>query len=179
MFLSHYQFPVITRPTRFCPTTSTLIDNIFVNNQIDNSYASIIISDISDHLPIFLTFYSKLSSSRSKSFIKSCRDINNNVNLNKFNERLVHYGWHLALNSLDVNIAYDNFISVFSSIYNECFPIIHKKIKTLNYSKPWITPAIIKATKRKNHLYKNWQLIKSDYALEKYKNYRNKINWTH
>jgi len=41
--------------------------------------------------------------------------------------------------------------------------------------KPWITQAIIKSTKWKNYLYKNWLLKKNNVALEKYKNYKNKL----
>ena len=57
---SHLQYPVITRPTRFCSTTSTLIDNIFVDNSCGDHHAGIFISDISDHLPIFYISSNKL-----------------------------------------------------------------------------------------------------------------------
>ena len=33
----HYCFPVITRPTRYCSSTSTLSDNIFTNGPVNNS----------------------------------------------------------------------------------------------------------------------------------------------
>jgi hypothetical protein len=66
-------------------------------------------------------------------------------------------------------------MSDFTIMYNECFPIIYKKLKCISYSKPWITPAIIKSTKRKNYLYEKWLFNKSDYYQEKYKSYKNKL----
>jgi len=122
----HYQFPVITRPTHFCPTTSTLIDNVFVNNLNIDSYAVIIISDLSDHLPLYIS-ENKLSSNTCKNIVKSYKDINNIANLTTFHESLANVNWYLNQTSWDANVAYDNFILYFTASYNECFPIIHKK----------------------------------------------------
>ena len=43
--------PLISRPTRITPTTATLIDTIYSN---DNRINGILYADISDHLPIFV-----------------------------------------------------------------------------------------------------------------------------
>ena len=45
--------PMITKPTRITAHSATLIDNIFTNNTTVSSKSGLIISDISDHLPIF------------------------------------------------------------------------------------------------------------------------------
>ena len=52
IMLSFSLMPLIIKPTRVTETSSTLIDNIFCNIQPFPS-AGIIISDISDHFPIF------------------------------------------------------------------------------------------------------------------------------
>ena len=44
--------PLITKPTRVTSNTATLIDNIFTNSS-RNSFNGILLSDISDHFPIF------------------------------------------------------------------------------------------------------------------------------
>ena len=49
---SHAFTPLITKPTRVTSNTATLIDNIFTNSS-RNSFNGIILSDISDHFPIF------------------------------------------------------------------------------------------------------------------------------
>ena len=49
---SHAFTPLITKPTRITSSTATLIDNIFTNRAC-NSFHGILLTDISDHLPIF------------------------------------------------------------------------------------------------------------------------------
>ena len=50
--------PLITKPTRITETSATLIDHIFINNldsnDRSNTKCGIIISDLSDHLPVLL-----------------------------------------------------------------------------------------------------------------------------
>ena len=47
-------FPVINKPTRISKNTSSLIDNIFCNDIIENVlFNGILYTDVSDHLPIF------------------------------------------------------------------------------------------------------------------------------
>ena len=45
--------PLISSPRRFGATSSTLIDNIFVNKPHESLLSGVLISDISDNLPIF------------------------------------------------------------------------------------------------------------------------------
>ena len=45
--------PLITKPTRYSTYSSTLIDNILTNKPQNNLVSGILISDISDHLPVF------------------------------------------------------------------------------------------------------------------------------
>ena len=52
MFSSSF-YPLISRPTRITSTSATLIDNIFVNSFEDNFTTGLLLTDISDHLPIF------------------------------------------------------------------------------------------------------------------------------
>jgi len=56
LLISNQYLPVITKPTRITPNTKTLIDNIFCTAWSKLQYASIIISDLSDHLPIYAQF---------------------------------------------------------------------------------------------------------------------------
>ena len=48
--------PTVTRPTRITQSTATLIDNIFVSQNLCGKYVSnILINDTSDHLPVICT----------------------------------------------------------------------------------------------------------------------------
>ena len=51
-------YPSITKPTRITSKTATLIDNIFTNSYSKQT-AGLILTDISDHLPIF--YFNKLN----------------------------------------------------------------------------------------------------------------------
>ena len=52
LMYSHAFTPLITKLTRVTSNTATLIDNIFTNSS-RNSFNGILLSDISDHFPIF------------------------------------------------------------------------------------------------------------------------------
>ena len=51
----HALVPIITKPTRFTSGSSTLIDNIFTNKPNNVMLLGILITDISDHLPVFIS----------------------------------------------------------------------------------------------------------------------------
>ena len=50
---SYGLFPIIDKPTRVTKDCATLIDNVFTNVINENSSSSILLSDVSDHFPIF------------------------------------------------------------------------------------------------------------------------------
>jgi hypothetical protein len=55
--ISYSFMPTITKPTtatRITHHTATLIDNIFTNDYQHNHFSGLLLSDISDHLPVFL-----------------------------------------------------------------------------------------------------------------------------
>ena len=65
LFYSHGMFPVINRPIRIVAKTATLINNIFLNDLKQQTESGIIISDISDHLPVFVMMDIRKSSTKS------------------------------------------------------------------------------------------------------------------
>lgn len=176
---SHYHYPTITRPTRFSKNISTLIDNIYTNNINSNYHAGLLISDISDHLPVFYISASDLKlnkSSKPTHYMHSSRIINES-NINKFKQMVVDANLDcIDPSSGDIEKNYNNFLEKFTKLYNECFPVTSCKIKNRsNTHKPWITPGILKSVTRKEKLYKTWLKTKTEKALDKYKCYKNKL----
>ena len=53
MMFSLGLYPLIDKPTRITDHSATLIDNIFTNELDSKINSGLLISDISDHLPIF------------------------------------------------------------------------------------------------------------------------------
>ena len=46
-------YPLITKPSRITDITATLIDNIFMNELQFQVNSGLLITDISDHVPVF------------------------------------------------------------------------------------------------------------------------------
>ena len=81
------------------------------------------------------------------------RDLSD-ISMKKFRYSLHTVSWDSITNSSDTNKAYDNFIEILSSLYDECFPKKKIKLKPQKYSNPWITKEIEKLSKRKEKMYK-------------------------
>ena len=73
----------------------------------------------------------------------------------------------------DANTAYDMFHDKFSQIYNDCIPLITKKISLDRPYKPWITKGVIKSTHKKSRLYKEAIKTKTFLSIKVIK-----INWS-
>ena len=75
--------------------------------------------------------------------------------------------------------AYDTFISLFTGIYNDHFPLTIKRSGCRKKSnQPWITPAIINSCNTKNRLYRRYLRHPSVANEHLFKNYRNQLTST-
>ena len=87
-FVSHSFEPLIRNPTRISDTSSSLIDSIFVNSNCD-ILSGTILSDVSDHLPVFsLLNYPFTSKDENTNYVtkRIINEPNINLFLGKFNE---------------------------------------------------------------------------------------------
>jgi hypothetical protein len=175
---SHLFIPLITRPTRFGLTSSTLIDNIFTN-KLHNSFVSgALIADVSDHLPIFFISQTKIKQANPK-FITTNVRYQSSDNIAAFRSALANTDWDDLNATSDCNDAYNTFINKFLELYNFYFPISIKKVKCYSYNhKPWVTSGIIKSIHRKHSLYKKYISCKTEESKSKYINYKNKLTTT-
>jgi len=160
-----------------------LIDNILTNQLAPGPLTGIIISDISDHLPVFYIPKNnrpcKLKIKKNSYVYKQtqCFDA---ASIVLFTEKLQKTVWP-SIESMDseVNSSFDNFNSMFQNLYNSSFPVLTKKVKLrYNQYKPWITAGILKSIKHKNKLYKTFIMEKTLEAKQKYTKYKNKLTST-
>ena len=125
--------PVITRPTKFAEFSSTLIDNILTsgNKLQDLLIAGALISDISDHLPIF--FVSKRVQKKIKqNYSTTSYRVMTPHKIEEVKTALTNNDW----SELNVaTAAYELFINRFLKIYDEKLSITHKRTKPYSYSK--------------------------------------------
>ena len=106
-------FSAMNKPTRVTSKSATLIDLICTNNFDNHKTSGIIFSSISDHFPIFSTFFiaSNLSNSSSTFFTKPKFSNDNidalKVDLVNFMLRLVYLKCQVSLLDENVNF-YDH-----------------------------------------------------------------------
>uniref|UniRef100_A0A1A8B5D8 Helentron 4 helitron-like transposon replicase/helicase/endonuclease n=1 Tax=Nothobranchius furzeri TaxID=105023 RepID=A0A1A8B5D8_NOTFU len=174
---SNNLLPLILKPTRITTTTATLIDNVFTNEISRQITAGLLVNDISDHLPVFSVFHQIVHYAQNPETIT---------------QKLVRHGkpealaahkadlsaqtWDEVFCTEDPNLAYDAFLSKVTKLYDKHCPlkpyITENKIKI---KKPWITYGIVKACKKKNHLYRIYLKQRTKSAEERYKTYKNKL----
>ena len=156
---------------------ATLIDNIFGSNC--HLLSGLIYSDISDYLPIFSFFESKV-----KQIIGLINDCNyNHIRLEQagiasLKHDLFYSKWPELnqINNNSMNFAYDKFIKLIRSKIHFNLPFVSKKSTKPKFTQLWMTYDILKSGHNKNKLYKQFlkgQIQKSDYC--DYKNTLTKI----
>ena len=149
LMYSHAFTPLITKPTRVTSNTATLIDNIFTNSS-RNSFNGILLSDISDHFPIFCINITTCVI-RTDAEFKQQREYKTK-NIADFSEKMRLTNWQTVLNTIEPQLAYSSFQNIFMQCYESCFPI--KRMKSVYKSrKPWLSNGLIKSIKTKNQLY--------------------------
>lgn len=156
--LLHDSFiPLITRPTRFTDSSSTLIDNIFTNKMFDRAVSGTLITDISDHLPVFYIKNEICQNSNVKFVNKTYYKRNiTEQGINNLKMKLSETNWSDIANCSDPDVAYNLFLTRFTSYYNECLPLQCKTTKNKKQlNKPWITLCILKSIRKKTNCIRN------------------------
>ena len=114
-------FPVINKPTRISKNTSSLIDNIFCNDIIENVlFNGILYTDISDHLPIFSIINKSKTKCDTDKFVH--KRIYNSINNQKFCNMMERVDWNFVLSSVNCQQAFSAFYDKFKQCYESCFP---------------------------------------------------------
>ena len=98
---------MITRPTLITSHTATLLDKIFANTFFDHSRSGLLITDISDHLPVF-SIHSNNDSSNSHAHDPVVIRDNNKENLASFLETLKEITWSSLYGYHDPKNAYNS-----------------------------------------------------------------------
>ena len=176
-FLSSGFIPTTTVPSRITHTSTTLIDNIYVDTQHDMRliHSGTLIYDISDHLPIFL-FYGKINKHKNKPLVLSCRSLNDS-NMKLISDQLKKTDFSF-LNNLNVDNAHEAFTNLLTQITDTYAPLKEVKIhpKNVIYN-PWMTPALLQSSKTLNKLYrKRLDKPQSHLSHQQYTKYRQTFN---
>ena len=172
---ANYLVPLINRPTRITRESSTLIDNIFSNNYnvIDYQVNGILKTDISDHYIIFHLLSLKVEKPTNDQY-KIVRVINTS-RTQRYIEKIRTTDWSILESYNEYQTYFTNFLKVFKTIYDECFPMT--KVKTQYRNRlPWLTEGLKLSIKHKNKLYRTSIKHPTEYNIAIYKNYKNKLS---
>lgn len=112
---------------RISDTSATLIDNIFTNFFDWDYNSSILYTDISDHLPIFSL--TKTNNVINKYFVNYYHRVHTKNNKDNFRSKIANISWENVLHENDTELAYSNFMNLFGSLLNQCFPLKNNKKK--------------------------------------------------
>ena len=164
--------PVISKPTRISKSSSSLIDNIFVNNLV-NFRSGIFTIDISDHMPIFIIYKQYFDSEKNPPKKISYRIINETTLQNLYNNFSL-IDANEIMSKTDVNDALITLHNKILDCYNVSCPIKTKTVSVKDQTKPWINATIKhNILKRQN----NYRLYKRNLMSEReYKSFRNLVN---
>ena len=153
LLLSNGFYPKIDRPTRITENNATLIDNIFTNTHHNNDMSGVWLTDITDHLPIYITLPYKSSPSKTI-FIE--KRLYTPEKMLKLKTELSTMDWSEVLNGATVDDKFIKFNLLISDLHDKYFPSVKLKLKPNDRFKPWITSTLRNSIKKKNLLYKNY-----------------------
>lgn len=168
-------YPLILKPTRITKDSASLIDNIFINKSNVKTKSGLLVTDITDHLPVFtvLDMLNELHLRMGKQ----------NLNLVKLKLpgameamkiELLNYNWQNVYVK-DVNDSYNVFLEIFTRIYDNHRPLKKCKQKQKNRLSPWMTKSLEKSCKKKNKLYMDVIKCPNKEKEEQYKKYKNRL----
>ena len=165
---------LITKPTRINENSSTLIDHILTNSNVQEHDTFIICSDLSDHFPI--AHQLNFTKTKQKTLTYETRSLTEH-NIERFKTAISDYNWAHVKSQMCAQEAANNFLSTFDTLFNAFFPLTVKKInKSVNPSEPWMSHGVLISRKQKNLLH---NLFLKKPSLENklnFKNYRNLYN---
>lgn len=167
--------PVITKPSRITLESVTLIDNICINVIDGEIEGGLLVTDISDHLPVFvvLEMNNKLALSKSKQNPSLVR-IKSPESIMALKKELINYDWQRVYVE-DVNDSYNAFLDIFLTLYNTHCPVKEFRRNITKNRKPWVTKGLEKACTKKNRLYREFLKHRTKDKEDKYKIYKNRL----
>ena len=137
--------------------------------------SGIIVSDLSDHFPIYALMSSFVFGNKSCQTVNPSIRVMSESNLNKLRERLGSVDWSTVYNQGNIDSSFDIFLDILTTNYNSTIPL--QRPNRSNYKKvprqPWITQSLLGSINRKNNLFHKYRKDPSTSNKSRYIRYRN------
>ena len=142
MMMDLNMLPAITRLTRITSNTATLIDNVFISEQLQKSFDSgLIVENISDHLPIIVLM--KQTRLTDKSPIEFDSRNLTEEKISRIKTELMHVDWNGILSSDDCSENFERFCNKVKDTMDDIAPIKHVRISgKCHFAEPWMTTGL-------------------------------------
>ena len=170
--------PLILQPSRVTPRSSTLIDNIFINELGVCSTGGNITTSISDHFPQFS--FLDICDAGHKEIKKQKGRSYKNFNIDEFKNEFLNTSWPDLFQNKSSEESFNLFYKKTEKLLDEMAPIrtiAKNQVKT--DKKPWITSGLLKSMHSRDHLHKlalkEKNPHKKDVLFKKFKMKRNII----
>ena len=160
-------------PTRITQSSATLIDNIIVSQNLCGSFtSSVLINDISDHLPTACIIPSMVSAKKEPVMITS-RDTRPK-NMKALQKQLSVIDWSDVTSRESSSDNLETFTNIFTDTINRCIPectryLNHKCL----WREPWLTTGLQRSIDKNKRLY--GEFLKSNITHQMYKKYNNTL----
>jgi hypothetical protein len=159
---------VIDFPARITNSSSTAIDNIFINKHKNKDFTiQPCPNRLSDHDAQTLTLHDIKVQKPATHYLT--RRITNDSTISEFQLNLSYETWDNVFNGDDVDAIFNNFLNTYLRIFYHTFPL--KNCQYNNNYKPWITPGIKISSQRKRELYLLCRSAKDSKLKTYYKKY--------
>ena len=148
---------IIKEPTRVANTSQTLIDHIYVSDDLPVLYISPIKYSISDHFPVFAVFeMTNIDDNKNDGRHKTItyREYSNFNSATLFSD-LQNAPWlTIGAENISMGQYLQSFISTFTKIIDKHLPLVTKRIKRPKQPE-WITYNILLAINKRENAKKN------------------------
>jgi hypothetical protein len=158
---------IITFSTRIGPNTSTIIENIFIDELQFTDYEIFSVSNgLSDNEAQMLTVH--LPSPIIKNNDVYYKRTVNDYNISHFRMKLCYENWESVFNNSDINTSFNKFLNIFLRHFYASFPLSRRQKYTQN---SWINAGIIISCRKKRVLYAEVKKSKNPKIWKYYKKY--------
>jgi hypothetical protein len=159
---------IVTFPTRVDISTSTTIDNFFIDiSRIGKYDIYPLVNGLSDHDAQLLILH-KVENQGQQQFTYMKRMMNNDTIAN-FQSQLSQETWESIFDEKDVNKSFNIFLNIILRACYSSFPLTQKK--GIQKNNTWITPGIINSCKHKREIYNELRTNKDPKIGVYYRNY--------
>jgi len=141
-------------PTKISNSSSTTIDNIFIDKNKNKYYSIIPISNgLSDHDAQIIQLHDvDIPTQQIK---PSNKRVINEATIAQFKINLSYESWYNVFNDEDLDSSYNNFLNTYLRIYYNSFPT--QKVHINNNNKAWLTKGIRNSCQKKTESLLNIQ----------------------